>query len=63
MEELQRWLDAAPTIRQCAIVYDGWDWQVDVGVRLTDGTVKTGKGRHQHLTFAVVEAILDQRKE
>ena len=63
MEEMQRWLDGAPTLRQCAIVFDGWQWQVDVGVRGLDGTIKSGKGTAQHLTFAVVAAILDQRKE
>jgi hypothetical protein len=63
MNELQRWLDAAPTLRMAVVEFDGWKWRAEVSVRRLDGTFKTGEGSGESLTFAVVAAILDQRKE
>jgi hypothetical protein len=63
MLELQRWLDAAPTIRTAVVSFDGWKWHATVGIKLMDGTEKCGDGEGDSLTFAVVAAILDQRKE
>jgi len=63
MEILQRWLDAAPTIRIATVSFDGWKWHARVDIKSLGGTVKGGEGEGDSLTFAVVAAILDQRKE
>ena len=66
MEELQRWLDVAPTVRRCQAAFDfpergihGY-WMVSVWLEGTEQTTGTGEGGS--LTFAAVAAILDLNK-
>jgi hypothetical protein len=64
MEELQRWLDMAATLRGCIIErLPPNAWQVDVWTLRPDGIHEFhGTGTGDSLTFAVVSAILDFRK-
>ena len=58
MTELQAWLDMAPTLRTCDMGWNhagGWEVLLDEGGR-------AGIGNDASLTFAVVAAILDFRK-
>ena len=68
MEELQKWLDYAPTLRRAELRFDG-AWFVELSElsnflkpeevpRIGRSTWPTGGS----LTFAVVAAILDYRK-
>lgn len=66
MEELQRWLDNAPTVRRCEAWFDyppassSGVWRVSVWI---EGTSEiTGVGTGASLTFAAVAAILDLHK-
>ncbi len=64
MRELQRWLDAAPTLRRCTITFDGWKWDVTVSiVNPMDNTCKNGFSEGDSLTFAAVGAIMDLRSK
>ena len=64
MSELQRFLDAAPTLRTCAVHFDGWRWNVTVSViNPVDNSGVDGMAVGDSLTFAVVAAILDLRSK
>jgi hypothetical protein len=58
LKELQRWLDMAPTRRSAQLTFDEAGWSVRVWV----GNDAEGWGVAGSLTFAVVAAILDFRK-
>lgn len=61
MDELQRWLDIAPTLRRAGLVYTGGGWTCSVWLTEDpDGSAVAAFGNS--VTFAVVAAILDFHK-